>query len=124
MPEIKNMKEAQTSEDMVSAKTAATLAQTAGMAEAANNANGHKGDAAKNGHKGRNGHLTSGRLLARNTVWNLVGSGAPMLVAVFCIPILIRGLGTDRFGVLTLAWALVGYDNLAVLGMLLEQQQW
>src|SRR6266404_3958850 len=63
------------------------------------------------------GHLTGGRLLARNTVWNLVGSGAPMVVAVFCMPILIKGLGTDRFGVLTLAWALIGYASLFDLGL-------
>src|SRR6266849_6884349 len=67
--------------------------------------------------KGHNGHLTSGRLLARNTVWNLVGSAAPMAVAVFCIPILIRGLGHERFGVLTLAWALIGYASLFDLGL-------
>lgn len=30
--------------------------------------------------KNHNGHLTSGRLLARNTIWNLIGGGAPMLV--------------------------------------------
>src|SRR5437773_7052601 len=71
----------------------------------------------RNGHKGRNGHLTSGRLLARNTIWNLLGSGAPMLVAVVCIPILIRGLGKERFGVLTLAWALIGYASLFDLGV-------
>jgi O-antigen/teichoic acid export membrane protein len=68
-------------------------------------------------HNVRNGHLTSGRLLARNTVWNLIGSGAPMAVAVFCIPILIRGLGKERFGVLTLAWALIGYASLFDLGL-------
>src|SRR5439155_14376215 len=62
-------------------------------------------------------HLTGGRLLARNTIWNLVGNGAPMAVAVFCIPILIRGLGTERFGVLTLAWALIGYASLFDLGL-------
>jgi O-antigen/teichoic acid export membrane protein len=67
--------------------------------------------------KNHNGHLTSGRLLARNTVWNLIGSGAPMLVAVFCIPILIRGLGKERFGILTLAWALIGYASLFDLGL-------
>src|SRR6266851_5762671 len=67
--------------------------------------------------KNHNEHLTSGRLLARNTVWNLLGSGAPMLVAVFCIPILIRGLGKERFGVLALAWALVGYASLFDLGL-------
>src|SRR5215470_3929501 len=64
-----------------------------------------------------NGHLTSGRLLAKNTLWNLIGSAAPMIVAVFCIPLLIRGLGKDRFGVLTLAWALIGYASLFDLGL-------
>src|SRR6266481_8921050 len=67
--------------------------------------------------KNHNGHLTSGRLLARNTVWNLIGSGAPMAVAVFCIPILIGGLGKERFGVLALAWALIGYASLFDLGL-------
>jgi O-antigen/teichoic acid export membrane protein len=67
--------------------------------------------------RNQNGHLTSGRLLARNTIWNLIGSGAPMLVAVFCIPILIRGLGKERFGVLTLAWALIGSASLFDLGL-------
>jgi O-antigen/teichoic acid export membrane protein len=67
--------------------------------------------------KKRNGHLTGGRLLARNTVWNIIGSVAPMAVAVFCIPILIRGLGKERFGVLTLAWALIGYASLFDLGL-------
>jgi len=67
--------------------------------------------------RNHNGHLTSGRLLVRNTVWNLVGGGAPMIVAVVSIPILIRGLGKDRFGVLTLAWALLGYASLFDLGL-------
>src|SRR5579864_1683912 len=67
--------------------------------------------------KNHNGHLTSGRLLARNAVWNLVGNGAPMILAVVCIPILLRGLGKDRFGILTLAWALIGYASLFDLGL-------
>src|SRR5260370_3975488 len=66
---------------------------------------------------GRNVHLPSGRLLAKNMIWNLIGSGAPMAVAVVCIPILIRGLGKERFGVLTLAWALIGYASLFDLGL-------
>lgn len=62
-------------------------------------------------------HLTSGRLLARNTVWNLVGNGVPMVVAVFCIPILVSALGKDRFGVLALAWTVLGYASLFDLGL-------
>ncbi|HTP69600.1 MAG TPA: flippase [Dongiaceae bacterium] len=67
--------------------------------------------------KHHNGHLTSGRLLAKNTVWNLIGFTTPLLVAVFCIPVLIRELGKDRFGILTLAWALIGYASLFDLGL-------
>lgn len=63
------------------------------------------------------GHLVRGRVLARNVVWNLAGNGAPMIVAVFSIPVLIHGLGKDRFGVLALAWALVGYASLFDLGL-------
>jgi O-antigen/teichoic acid export membrane protein len=61
--------------------------------------------------------LTSGRLLARNTLWNLLGQGAPLLVAIVAIPILIHSLGTDRFGVLTLAWVIIGYFSLFDLGL-------
>src|SRR5260370_6858235 len=62
-------------------------------------------------------HLTWGPLLARNVIWNLVGNGAPMIVAVFSIPILIQGLGKERFGVLALAWAPIGYASLFSLGL-------
>lgn len=64
-----------------------------------------------------NSHLTNGRMLARNTVWNLIGNCAPMIVAVFSIPLLIRELGKDRFGVLALAWALIGYASLFDMGL-------
>ena len=59
----------------------------------------------------------SGRLLARNAVWNIVGQLAPMLVAVFAIPRLIHGLGPARFGVLTIAWMVVGYFGFFDLGL-------
>src|SRR5713226_1675708 len=64
-----------------------------------------------------NAHLTAGHLLARNAVWNLIGSSTPMLLAIVCIPVLVKGLGADRFGVLALAWALIGYASLFDLGL-------
>ena len=93
------------------------MSETADILDAQSGTNGQNGLKGDQARKGLNGHLTSGRLLAKNTVWNLVGGGAPMIVAVFCIPILIRGLGTSRFGVLTLAWALIGYASLFDLGL-------
>ena len=65
----------------------------------------------------RNVHLTSGRLLARNTIWNLFGQIVPMAVAIVTIPIIVRGMGVERFGVLSLAWVIVGYFGLFDLGI-------
>jgi O-antigen/teichoic acid export membrane protein len=62
-------------------------------------------------------HLTSGRLLARNTIWNLLGQMLPMAVGVVAIPLLIRGMGVTRFGILSLASIVVGYSTLFDLGM-------
>lgn len=61
--------------------------------------------------------LTRGSLLARNTIWNLLGQLLPMFVAVLAIPALIHGLGTARFGVLSLAWVVIGYFSLFDLGI-------
>jgi len=61
--------------------------------------------------------LSSGRLLARNTMVNIGGSVATLAVAFVAIPVLIGGLGTDRFGVLTLAWIVIGYSGLFDLGL-------
>lgn len=59
----------------------------------------------------------SGRLLARNTFYNLLGHALPMPVAVITIPFIIKGLGVERFGILTLAWMAVGYFGLFDLGL-------
>ncbi len=62
-------------------------------------------------------NLVSGRRLALNILWNFLGGGAPLLVAFVAIPILIEGLGTARFGVLTIAWMVVGYFSLFDMGL-------
>jgi O-antigen/teichoic acid export membrane protein len=61
--------------------------------------------------------LLSGRLLVRNSVLNLAGQAAPLVVAVITIPLLLAGLGTERFGVLTLAWVVIGYFSLFDFGV-------
>jgi len=55
--------------------------------------------------------------LVRNTAFNLMGQAVPMLVAVFSIPLIIRGLGTEKFGLLTLAWMVIGYFGLFDIGI-------
>ena len=58
-----------------------------------------------------------GRIIARNTILNLFGYGTPLLVALVKIPILIKGLEAERFGVLTLVWVLISYIGLFDLGL-------
>jgi len=61
--------------------------------------------------------LTSGRRLTKNTLWNLLGGVLPLLAGMFAIPLLIKGLGADSFGVLGIAWMVVGYFSLFDLGL-------
>jgi len=59
----------------------------------------------------------SGSLIARNTLLNLIGQVLPLLVAVIAIPFVVRGLGTERFGLLSLAWVVMGYFTIFDLGL-------
>ncbi len=63
------------------------------------------------------GGLSSGRLLARNTVLSFLGQATILLMAFLAVPLLIDGLGTARFGVLTLAWVVFSYASLLDLGL-------
>jgi len=61
--------------------------------------------------------LTGGKLLLRNTLWNVLGQVLPLIFALISIPLLIKALGTDRFGILSLAWAVIGYFSFFDLGL-------
>ena len=58
-----------------------------------------------------------GTLLARNTVLNLAGQVLPLLVALPAIPYIIHRLGVDRFGILSLAWAVLNMSTILDLGL-------
>ena len=58
-----------------------------------------------------------GSTLARNTILNFLGLAFPYLVGFVTIPFVIRGLGTDRFGILSLVWIIFGYFTLFDLGL-------
>jgi O-antigen/teichoic acid export membrane protein len=55
--------------------------------------------------------------LKRNTIWNLAGTGLPLLLGAITIPYLIARVGVEAFGVLTLVWALIGYFSLFDFGL-------
>jgi O-antigen/teichoic acid export membrane protein len=58
-----------------------------------------------------------GGLLARNTAFNFAGSLVPLAVALVVTPYVIRSLGLERFGVLSLAWAILWYSSYFDLGL-------
>lgn len=55
--------------------------------------------------------------LRKNTLWNLAGSGLPVLAAIAFIPYCLNQLGSEAFGILTLIWALIGYFSLFDFGV-------
>lgn len=58
-----------------------------------------------------------GAVLARNIGLNVIGQVVPALIALAAIPIIVRGLGAEGFGLLTLAWVMMGYLKLLDLGL-------
>lgn len=53
----------------------------------------------------------------RNIAWNFIGLGAPLIVAALTIPSLIKLIGIERFGLLGLAWGLIGFAGIFDLGI-------
>ncbi len=55
--------------------------------------------------------------LRRNAAWNLAGTGLPLLLGVAAIPYLVKHIGVEAFGILTLIWTLIGYFSLFDFGL-------
>jgi O-antigen/teichoic acid export membrane protein len=55
--------------------------------------------------------------IANSILWNVFGTGLPLLAALVAVPPLIEVLGTVRFGVLSVAWVLVGYFSFFDFGL-------
>lgn len=55
--------------------------------------------------------------LAKNTLINFAGFVLPLAVGLITIPLIVSGFGVERFGLLTLAWAIIGYFSLFDLGL-------
>lgn len=55
--------------------------------------------------------------LARNSLLNFVGQVLPLVVGLVTIPVIVRGLGVERFGLLSLTWVVLGYFTIFDLGL-------
>ena len=60
---------------------------------------------------------TKNSFFAKYALINLFGQSLIVITGIISIPILIGGMGTERFGILTLAWAVTGYFSIFDLGI-------
>jgi len=52
-----------------------------------------------------------------DVAWNAAGLAAPLALALLCVPPLLHRLGSERFGLLALAWALTAASGMFDLGV-------
>jgi O-antigen/teichoic acid export membrane protein len=56
-------------------------------------------------------------LIKQNIIWNFLGGTLPLLVGVIVFPLIIQQYGIERFGLLAIAWSLIGYFGLFDMGL-------
>jgi O-antigen/teichoic acid export membrane protein len=58
-----------------------------------------------------------GRGIYRNSLLNFVGQVFPLGVAAVAVPLIIRDMGLERYGLLSLSWILLGYFTFLDMGL-------
>lgn len=68
-------------------------------------------------NKASKNELLSSGLLFKNSLFNFGGKTFSLVVAIVAIPLIISFIGTERFGILSIAWIILGYVGILDLGI-------
>jgi len=60
---------------------------------------------------------TKYNIIIKGSFYNLLGYTLPLLFAFITIPLLLKNLGTERFGLLNLIWIMTGYSSFFDFGI-------
>jgi O-antigen/teichoic acid export membrane protein len=60
---------------------------------------------------------SQGRGIFRNSLLNFFGQVLPLGIAAIAVPIIIRDMGLERYGLLSLSWILLGYFTFLDMGL-------
>ena len=60
---------------------------------------------------------STSKQIVKNSILNLLGMVLPLIVGVIAMPFAIKGLGKEGFGVLAIAWVILGYFGLFDFGL-------
>lgn len=61
--------------------------------------------------------MTGRSTVLKNIAFNFVGLSTPLIVAFACIPKTMHALGVANFGLLSVAWVIIGYTSIFDLGL-------